>query len=158
MIWYHVVKRSFKNYPVAHLFLKLPLLFLPCISISVQTPNRFKNTFFSPINLLHLTCQIRDNFISWTPHSYHTMEMRAIIWEDILKIYVEMLFSSVQSLSRVWLFATPWITACQASLSITNSQSSPQTHVHRVSDAILPSPPLSSPLLLPPSPPSIRVF
>ena len=33
-------------------------------------------------------------------------------------------FSSVQSLSRVWLFATPWITAFQASLSITNSQSS----------------------------------
>ena len=31
--------------------------------------------------------------------------------------------SSVQSLSRVRLFATPWITACQASLSITNSQS-----------------------------------
>ena len=33
-------------------------------------------------------------------------------------------FSSVQSLSRVQLFATPWITACQASLSITNSRSS----------------------------------
>ena len=33
-------------------------------------------------------------------------------------------FSSVQSLSRVWLFATPWITARQASLSITKSQSS----------------------------------
>ena len=32
--------------------------------------------------------------------------------------------SSVQSLSRVWLFVTPWITACQASLSITNSKSS----------------------------------
>ena len=31
--------------------------------------------------------------------------------------------SSVQSLSRVWLFATPWIAACQASLSITNSWS-----------------------------------
>ena len=31
-------------------------------------------------------------------------------------------FSSVQSLSHVRLFATPWITACQASLSITNSQ------------------------------------
>ena len=30
-------------------------------------------------------------------------------------------FSSVQSLSRVWLFATPWITARQVSLSITNS-------------------------------------
>ena len=32
--------------------------------------------------------------------------------------------SSVQSLSRVWLFATPWIGARQASLSITNSRSS----------------------------------
>ena len=32
-------------------------------------------------------------------------------------------FNSVQSLSHVWLFATPWIAACQASLSITNSQS-----------------------------------
>ena len=33
-------------------------------------------------------------------------------------------FSSVQSLSRVWLFATPWIAARQASLSVTNSRSS----------------------------------
>ena len=32
-------------------------------------------------------------------------------------------FSSAQSLSHVWLFATPWTTACQASLSITNSRS-----------------------------------
>ena len=35
-------------------------------------------------------------------------------------------FSSVQLLSRVWLFATPWTTACQASLSITNSWSPPK--------------------------------
>ena len=34
------------------------------------------------------------------------------------------ILSSVQSLSRVWLFATPWIAACQASLSITNPWSS----------------------------------
>ena len=33
---------------------------------------------------------------------------------------------SVQMLSRVWLFVTPWIAACQASLSITNSWSSPK--------------------------------
>jgi len=32
-------------------------------------------------------------------------------------------FSSAQSLSHVWLFVTPWTTACQASLSITNSRS-----------------------------------
>ena len=35
-------------------------------------------------------------------------------------------FSSVQSLSCVWLFANPWITARQACLSITNSQSLPK--------------------------------
>ena len=35
-------------------------------------------------------------------------------------------FSSVQPLSRVQLFAIPWITACQASRSITNSRSSPK--------------------------------
>ena len=33
---------------------------------------------------------------------------------------------SVQSLNRVWLFATPWTTACQTSLSNTNSQSLPK--------------------------------
>ena len=42
-------------------------------------------------------------------------------------VYVSWYFTefiqSVQLLSRVWLFATPWIGACQASLSITNSQS-----------------------------------
>ena len=36
------------------------------------------------------------------------------------------MFSSVQSLSHVWLFATPWTAACQASLSITNSWSPPK--------------------------------
>ena len=60
-------------------------------------------------------------------------------------------FSSVQSLSRVRLFATPQIAACQASLSITNSQSSLRLiHVHWVSDAIQPSHPLASPS--PPAP------
>ena len=34
--------------------------------------------------------------------------------------------SSVQSLSHVWLFATPWIAVCQGSLSITNSRSPPK--------------------------------
>ena len=58
-------------------------------------------------------------------------------------------FSSVQCLSRVWHFATPWIAAHQASLSIAISRSSVK-HVHRVGDAIQPSHPLSSPF--PPSP------
>ena len=66
-------------------------------------------------------------------------------------------FSSVQSLSLVPLFATLWITAHQASLSITNSQSL-LTHVHQVGDAIQPSHLLSSPSPPPPIPPSVRVF
>ena len=67
-------------------------------------------------------------------------------------------FSSVQSLSRVQLFVTPWIAACQASLSITISRSSPRlTSIESVmpSSHLILCHPL---LLLPPIPPSIRVF
>ena len=67
-------------------------------------------------------------------------------------------FSSVQSLSRVQLFATPWTVACQASLSITNSWSSLRpTSIESVmpSSHLILCRPL---LLLPPIPPSIRVF
>ena len=45
---------------------------------------------------------------------------------DTMLLYHVTWFSSVQSLSHVWLFATPWTTACQASLSIANSQSPPK--------------------------------
>ena len=67
-------------------------------------------------------------------------------------------FSSVQSLSRVQLFATQWIAARQASLSITNSQSS--LKLMSIKSVMPPNHlifcrPL---LLLPPIPPSIRVF
>ena len=67
-------------------------------------------------------------------------------------------FSSVQLLSRVRLFATPWITAHQASLSITNSRSSLRFMSIK---SVMPSSHLilCHPLLLLPSiPPSIRVF
>ena len=67
-------------------------------------------------------------------------------------------FSSVHSLSRVWLFATPWISARQASLSIINSRSllklMPIESVMPSSHLILCHPFL----LLPPVPLSIRVF
>ena len=59
-------------------------------------------------------------------------------------------FSSVQLLSSVWLVATPWIAACQASLSITNSRGSPRLTSIESVDAIQPSHPLSSPS--PPAP------
>ena len=92
---------------------------------------RFKSQF----NYLNsLTCQLH----TWT------------------NIYIQ--FSSVQSLSCVRLFATPWITARQASLSITNSRSSLRlTSIESVmpSSHLILRCPL---LLLPPIPPSIRVF
>ena len=67
-------------------------------------------------------------------------------------------FSTVQSLSCVQLFATPWIAARQASLSIAISQSSLRL---TSSESVMPSSHLilCRPLpLLPPIPPSIRVF
>ena len=67
-------------------------------------------------------------------------------------------FSSVQLLSHVQLFETPWIAACQASLSITNSQS--LLKLMSIESVMLSSHLiLCRPLLLPPSVfPSIRVF
>ena len=66
--------------------------------------------------------------------------------------------SSVQSLSHVWLFATQWFAARQASLSINNSRSSLRlTSIESVmpSSHLILCRPL---LLLPPIPPSIRVL
>ena len=66
-------------------------------------------------------------------------------------------FSSVQLLSRVWLFATPWTTAHQAFLSITHSQSLLKL---MFIESVMPSNHLilCHPLLLPSIFPSIRVF
>ena len=85
------------------------------------------------------------------PKQIYTQKMLALRRGKRHWLQIKLLvFSSVQSLSHVRLFATPWITARQASLSITNSQSSLKTHIHCVSDAIQPSHPLSSPS--PPAP------
>ena len=75
-----------------------------------------------------------------------------------VSITVSKYISSVQSLSHVRLFVIPWIAARQASLSITNSRSSLRlTSIESVmpSSRLILCRPL---LLLPPIPPSIRVF
>ena len=86
------------------------------------------------------------------------------LWQKTLKCYesqsrkVSLQFSSVQSLSRVRLFATPWIAARQASLSITNSRSSLK---HTSIESVMPSSHLilcRPRLLLPLIPPSIKSF
>ena len=94
----------------------------------------------------------------WVMHSgwshHHSLSHTA----SISSWTIEGQFSSAQSFSRVRLFATPWITAHQASLSITNSRSSLRlTSIESVmlSSHLILCRPL---LLLPPIPPSIRVF
>ena len=88
------------------------------------------------------------------------MEISSLFWSPLSPQHRDhcLLHSSVQSLSHVQLFVTPWIAEHQASLSITNSQSSPKLvsikSVMPFSHLIL-----CHPLLfLPPILPSIRVF
>ena len=105
----------------------------------------------------------------WWSCQYHKTET-SIHYEPSMKEYpttynvlfclclCQSQFSSVQSLSRVWHFATPWIAARQTSLSITISWSS----LRLISiESIMPSSHLilcHPLLLLPPIPPSIRLF
>ena len=87
-------------------------------------------------------------------HIFFKDELLDSIW----RLVIGYQFSSVQSLSCIQLFATPWIAARQASLSITNSRSSLKlTSIKSVipSSHLILCRPL---LLLPPIPPSIRVF
>ena len=82
------------------------------------------------------------------------------VWSLITELRSHTLWVKVQfsSLSSVQLLATPWITACQASLSITISKSLPKlVSIESVmpSSHLIPCHPL---FLLPPIPPSIRVF
>ena len=71
-----------------------------------------------------------------TPWSFNSvLEMSWHLW----------VCRSVQSLSRIRLFATPWTAAHQASLSHHQYAELAQIHVPQVSDAIQPSHPLSSP-------------
>ena len=90
--------------------------------------------------------------VVWT-----SFQVRGTSWRN-LSIWPIGLLRSDQLLSHVWLFATPWIAARQASLSTTNSRSS----LRLMSiESVMPSSHLilcRTLLLLPPIPPSIRVF
>ena len=106
----------------------------------------------------------KEEKILW---QWHLIFLTQCVTVNILKLFwlpvtennrKQLQFSSVQSLSHVRLFATPWIAARQASLSITNSQSSLKL---MSIESVMPSSHLifcRPLLLLPPIPPSIRVF
>ena len=112
-----------------------------CVSSCVPYFTRNDLSTFSPVACLGIT-------------SYFFMV------EKYCTVYMNTISSvqSVQSLSHARLFVTPWIAACQASLSITNSWISLKlTSIESVmpSSHLILCHPL---LLLPPIPPNIRVF
>ena len=118
----------------------------------------------SPGSLIHRDSQVRileRVAISFSRGSSLPRDRTHIYphWQaDSLSLRHQGIFSSVQSLSHVWLFSTPWTTACQASLSITDSWSLLKL---MSIESVMPSNRLilCHPLLLLPSIfPSIRVF
>ena len=124
--------------------------------------------------ICYYQCQKYDNIqpevkdIPHISHSYHNnLGDKLLVFAPVLFLIflsngiwllARYVFSSVQSLSRVWLFATLWTAACQASLSITNARILLKL---MFIESVIPSNHLilCHPLLLPPSLfPSIRVF
>jgi len=95
----------------------------------------------------------RENQLMITKGKRREERDKLTVWNNI-----SVQLSSVQSLSSVWLFPTPWIAARQASLSITN----PQSLLKLMSiESVMPSSHLilcHPLLLLPPIPPRLRVF
>ena len=131
--------------PSNHLIFYCPLLHLPSIFPSIRV--------FSNESVLHIRWPTFWSFsFSISPSNEHS----GLIF--FRKSTMEVQFSSVHSFSRVWLFAIPWTTAHQASLSITNSRNPPKP---MSIESVMPSNHLilCRPLLLLPSIfPSIGVF
>ena len=132
------------------------------MSLSIHS---FTHSFFQP-TIVYWT-NISYMFVLFQEHPKHWEGMKRNCLcacfhpkpeVQSLWLYNPLSASSVQSLSRVQLFATPWIAAHQASLSITNSQSSLKL---MSIESVMPSSHLilcRPLLLLPPIRPSIRVF
>ena len=147
--------------PYNHLIICRPLLLLPPIFHSIRVfsnesvhrirwPNYWSFSFsIGPSNEYSGLISFRMDWLD-----LHTVQgtLKSLLQHHSSKVSIHSgQFSSGQSLSRVRLFATPWIAACQASLSITISQSSlrftsiewvmPSSHLILSS----PSPPALSP-------------
>ena len=100
--------------------------------------------------------KVRNSFFLFCETGAVSLKMYAYLTWPLVNILVR--WFSIQLFSRVWLFATPWTTAHQASLSITNSWSLPKL---MSIESVMPSSHLilcCSLLLLPSIFPSITVF
>ena len=81
-----------------------------------------KEIYFQP-RILYLNCQSNMSTESDTGKEVKNSSSRMLMKRESRNITTHKMFSSVQSLSLVRLFAIPWTAACQASLSISNSWS-----------------------------------
>ena len=113
-------------------------------SFSISPSNEYSGLISFWIDCFFSPCCPRD-----PQGSFRAQQFKCISSSVLSLLYGPILtsisiYSSVQSLSHVRLFATTWTAARQASLSITNPQFT-QTHIYWVGDAILPSHPLPSP-------------
>ena len=90
---------------------------------SSPAENGLQKYSHSPLHqhMLYLTQRFQAKLSPWCEHGAKTGGMRGLENRSLQGRELEAQFSSVQSLSHVRLFATPWTTACQAPLSITNS-------------------------------------
>ena len=121
---------------------------------------KYNEMFLSP---RHLQRSVWESVLVWDYCFWNVLLDYYHLWQKITQFLEASIGTSDQIrwdqlLSRVWLFATQWIAARQASLSITNSRSSLRlTSIKSVmpSSHLIVCRPL---LLLPPIPPSIRVF
>ena len=86
-----------------------------------------ENIYYSPVYKVNWNeGKISTTFINlkyYSPLKRKQYEVSYTLKRSLNNCLGFKLFSSVQLLSHVWVFVTPWTTACQASLSITNSQS-----------------------------------
>ena len=109
-------------------FIRVPTLFMRVLP---SWYNQFPKTLFPNI----ITLGIRSPSMNFGGEGTQTFSL--------------LRFSSVQSLSQVWLFAIPWTAGFPGHHQLPELT---QTHVHRISDAIQPSHPLLSP-----SPPAFNL-
>ena len=130
---------------------------------TICEPDRCSPCCLGAYSLVHiykfLSLKLPLGLVYYLVHNMHKNKNIAIFYMYTGCVFSLVTYiSSVQLLSHVRLFATPWIAACQASLSITNSWS-----LFKLTsiESVMPSRHLilcHSLLLLPPIPASIRVF